>query len=307
MDKNKKILIVIIMAAAVILIQKLDFDLMTEGELGQVEGASQEEQDLKVIFFDVGQGDSIFIETPLEKQILVDGGEGQLILEKLDKQMGLGDRFIDIVVLSHPHADHLGGLVDVLERYEVGEIWMSGVLHTSNIYLEFLNLIKEKKIPVKIVFGCGIEKLPGCSDEIKIEDKVVFRVLYPLKNLSQERVNKLNHSSVVVRLDYIESSFLLMGDAESPDEEKILENFMAGELEVDTLKAGHHGSSDASSQEFLEAVNPEYAVISVGENSYGHPSLRTLRRMERLGIVFFRTDEQGDVNFATDGENIRIY
>ena len=308
MGKNKKIIIVLIITLAVILIQKLDLDLVVKRELGAVEGVSQEESGLKVVIFDVGQGDAIFIETPEEKQILIDGGEGKVVLEKLDDEMDFNDRFIDIVVLTHPHSDHVNGLVKVLKRYEVGEVWITGVIHTSNVYFEFLNLIKEKSIPTRIIFGCGREDAHGCIDEIEVEDGVDVKILYPLENLSGQRVDNLNNSSIVIRLDYGMNRFLLAGDAEVASEKRILENFEIDELRVDVLKAGHHGASNASSEKFLEAVKPKHAAISVGEdNKYGHPSLRVIRRMERMEIEILRTDEVGNVEFRGDGKNIEIY
>ena len=302
---TKKILIILIITTAIIFIQKLDFDWVAKNELGQVEGVSQQENTLKVVVFDVGQGDSIFIQTPGEKQILIDGGESQIILEKLNQEMKFNDRQIDIVVLTHPHADHLGGLIEVLKRYQVSAIWMTGVIHTSNVYLEFLNLIKEKNIPTKIIFSCQQDELEGCSDLIEIETGVQFKILYPLENLFEKRIDNLNNSSIVMRLDYDNSSLLLMGDAETPVEKEILENFKIEELKADVLKVGHQGASDASSQEFLEIINPEYAIISVGaDNSYGHPSLRIIRRIERLGIKILRTDEMGDIQFVANENSL---
>lgn len=308
MLKDKKIIIVLIIALAVVLLQKLDFDLVAKNELGQVEGVSQEEGALKVVVLDVGQGDSIFIETPEKKQILIDGGEGQIILKRLDEQMKFNDRQIDIVVLTHSHSDHLSGLVEVLKRYEVSEVWMTGVIHTSSIYLEFLNLIKEKNIPTRIIFGCGREEAPGCIGKIEIENGVNVKILHPLENLSERRVDSLNNSSIVIRLDYKMNKFLLTGDAEVVSEKKILENFEIDELRADISKVGHHGSSDASSEKFLEATQLKYAIISVGkDNSYGHPSLRTIRRMERMEIEILRTDRVGNIGIISNGEDIEIY
>jgi beta-lactamase superfamily II metal-dependent hydrolase len=181
MIKDKKILIILGMALTIILVQRLDFGLVTSQESGQVEGVTQKiDNNLKVVFFDVGQGDAAFVQTPGEKQILIDGGESQLVLEKLSQQMKFNDREIELVILTHPHADHLGGLIEVLKRYEVDTIWMTGIIHTSNVYLEFLNLIKEKKIPTKIIFSCREDKLGSCSDLIEIEPNLKFYILWKI-------------------------------------------------------------------------------------------------------------------------------
>ncbi|MBU0597080.1 MBL fold metallo-hydrolase, partial [Patescibacteria group bacterium] len=109
---------------------------------------------LQIIFFDIGQGDSILINTPQNKQLLIDGGPDQTVLEKLGKYLDFDDKYIDVVVLTHPHADHVDGLVDVLKRYKIGEVWITGVLHTSSKYLEFLDLLNEQNIFTKIIFIC---------------------------------------------------------------------------------------------------------------------------------------------------------
>lgn len=307
--KNKKVFIILLIAATLVLMQEFDFDLLTKNKLagGQIKGVSQGEDNLKVIFFDVGQGDAIFIETPEEKQILIDGGDSSLILDKLSKQMKFDDRLIDVIVLTHPHADHVTGLVEVLKRYQVGEVWLTGVIHTSSIYLEFLNLIKEKQIPTKIIFACGQKNIKGCNDIMALGTEVRFKILYPLEDLSQKRINNANNSSIVIKLNYQTDSLILVGDADITDEQKILGIFEASELKSDVLKLGHHGSSDGSSEKFLAAIQPKYGIISVGkDNPYGHPSLRIVRRLERIGAKIFRTDELGDIVFIDDNNGIKI-
>ena len=303
MFKDKKILIILIIVLTIAVIQKLDLDLRFKNELNEVKGISQQKNIFKLIVFDVGQGDAIFIETKNKKQILIDGGPDKSILDKLDKQMGMNDNFIDIIILSHPHADHVSGLVEVLKRYEVGEIWLNGVVHSTSAYLEFLNLIKEKNIKLKNIFACGQNILTGCSDIIEIDEDTKFKILYPLENLYEQKIDNLNNSSIVIRIENRGNKFLLMGDAEVPVEEKILVNFEPSEIEADVIKVGHQGASDASSQNFLAVVRPKYAIISVGAgNQYGHPSLRIIRRIERLGAQIFRTDEVGDIEIISHDE-----
>ncbi|MBI5732030.1 MAG: MBL fold metallo-hydrolase [Candidatus Magasanikbacteria bacterium] len=290
---------------------------------------------LKVIFFDVGQGDSALIKTPAGKKILVDGGPDDKILSKLGENFPLNDKKIDVMILTHPHADHLEGLISVLRRYEVGGVYYSGVIHTTAGFLEWLRLIKDKNIPMKIIKGPEKVEMGGA----------ILEFLYPNKDLSfaasttaaggagageaggngvsandvganagensgQESKNQknngnLNNASVVFKLSFGRTSFLFMGDAETPLEDILLKNKV--DLKADVLKAGHHGSNTSSGEDFLRAVSPEWSVISVGKNNdYGHPHLRVLRRLERHGIKILRTDEVGDIKFESDGEKIDI-
>ncbi|MFA4872936.1 MAG: ComEC/Rec2 family competence protein [Patescibacteria group bacterium] len=246
---------------------------------------------LEVTFFDVGQGDAALINIPRGQQALIDGGPDAGILSKLGSALPWWDRTIEYVVLTHPHTDHVTGLVEVLKRYKVEKVVMTGVAHTTDEYLAFLDEVRGRNIPVQFVAS-------GDSFELGNGE---FSVLAPQEGLEGIRVEELNGTSVVLRFAYGESSFLFMGDAPVAMEEGIL---AAGEwdLESNVLKVGHHGSSDANSEEFINAVAPQYAVISAGkDNPYGHPSLRTVKRLERAGATVLRTDVRGDVRFTSDG------
>lgn len=325
---KKKILIILIIAVLVIIVQKLDIDLIIKQSLdtGQIRGVIEKlDNQLRVVFFDLGEADSIFIKTPDKKQILIDGGEDKAILEKLNEQMNWSDNYIDLVVSTHPHADHLGGLIEVLKKYQVGQVWLTGVAYSSYSYLEFLNLLKEKNISTRIIYNCqttqadlaktvlninNLNELPKthCLDELYINPQTNLKILHPLKNLKNKRIDNLNNSSIVIKLNYRQISFLFMGDAEIPSEQKILKVFKPQILKANVLKIAHQGSSDASSQKFLQAVRPQYAVIFVGsDNPYGHPSLRIIRRLERMGIKIFRTDQYGDIKFVSDGRRVNLF
>lgn len=263
---------------------------------------------LKVIFLDVGQGDSTLIITPEQKNILVDGGPDDKILSQLGKFLPLKQKKIDMVILTHPHADHLDGLVEVMRRYEVGEIYYTGFLHTTNVFLEWLNIIKSKNIPLHIIKEKQKVEIGGAE----------FDFLYPQEDLSglapsdlnQEKFKKLkldnlNNTSLVFKLVYGRTQFLFMGDAELPIEKYLINQNI--DLSADVLKVGHHGSNSSTSEDFLKLISPQSAVISVGANNdFGHPHLRTLRRLERYGISVFRTDENGDVEILSDGEKLEI-
>jgi beta-lactamase superfamily II metal-dependent hydrolase len=256
---------------------------------------SKESNALEVIFFDIGQGDGILIKTPTHQKILIDGGPDNKIIYKIGQSLPFYEKKIDLMILTHPHADHLTGLIEVLRRYEVKKILSTGVLHTTPDYLEWLEEIKERGVPMEIakagqVFNFG---------DVKLE------ILYPSQNFSGERVENLNNTSIVSKLTFGSTSFLLAGDAEAEVEEQLI---AAGvDLKADVLKVGHHGSKDATSQEFLDKVSPQVAVIQVGaKNKYGHPSRQTISRLERAGVQIFRNDLDGDVKMVSDGVEIEI-
>ncbi len=328
MFKDKKILIILAIAFLSILLQKLDFDFIVKQRLnqGQVEGISEiANNKLAVTFFDIGEADSIFITTPDKHKILIDGGEedGQ-VLKKLTTKIASNNHYIDLVISTHPHADHLGGLIDILKNYQVGQVWLTGISHTSKTYLDFLDVLAQKNINTRLIYSCGhlvnnqnftilnIDNLDNldkthCLDELKIDSQINLKILHPLENLKDKKIKNLNNSSIVLKMTYNQNSFLFMGDAEIPSEEKILATFPIKELKADVIKIAHQGSSDASSQKFLQAVQPTYAVILTGsDNSYGHPSLRIIRRLERLGVKILRTDQDGDIEFVTDGITLEL-
>jgi len=278
------------------------------------------ENKLKVIFFDVGQGDASLVMAEKGINILIDGGPDEKVIEKLDKYLPIYNKKIDILVLTHPHADHVGGLVNALEKYSVLEIWMTGVLHNSPEYLAFLEMVRDKKIKTEIIASADIRKI---SENTKIE------ILYPNKNLLQQKVDSLNNSSIVLKVDYKGKSFLFTGDIEKEAEEElcaiasgheqltvnsgtgteqaiVAAGIAKSNISADVLKIAHHGSSTSNIEDFLKMVNPDIAVIQVGENNFGVPSLRILKRLERMGAVIYRTDEDGDIVMETDGDEIKV-
>ncbi|MFZ5364084.1 MAG: ComEC/Rec2 family competence protein [Patescibacteria group bacterium] len=254
----------------------------------------EEGKRLEVNFFDVGQGDAILIKTPDHQRILIDGGPSNAVLNKLGENLPFFEKEIDLVILTHPHADHLDGLIEVLKRYKVKKILTTGVVHTTPDYLVWLEEIKNQNIPVEIAiagkmfdFGGGVE----------------MEIFYPPEDLTGKSAEDLNDTSIVGKLIFGQTSFLFTGDAEKEAEEKMIASGF--DLKSDVLKIGHHGSRNATSENFLETVNPKFAVISVGENnSFGHPNPTIINRLERVGVEIFRTDEEGDIKITSDGEKI---
>jgi len=238
--------------------------------------------DFQFIVFDVGQGDAIFVRTPGHYDILIDGGPDNEVVYKLGEYLPFYDREIDLMVLTHPHADHVVGLIEVLNRYKVKKIFTTGVLYYSPDYLVWLDKIKEKNIPVEIIDSQRTLVLP---DQTRLE------ILFPDHSLEGKEIDNVNNASIVAKLTYKETEILLTGDYE--DEESLVEKGL--DLSADILKSGHHGSDTGNDLEFLKAVDPETVVISCGEgNKFGHPHQATLDNLEGLGINVFRTDLQGD-------------
>ncbi len=249
---------------------------------------------LKLIFFNVGQGDSELIITPDGEDILIDGGPDNFVVQKLGQYLPYSDRTIEYVILTHPHADHVAGLVEVLKRYEVGEVITTGASHTLPDYLEFERLIAEKKIKNVVIEQPQTINLGGVS----------FNFLEPKKSLVGVKLDNLNNSSIVFRLTYVSSSALFTGDFEN-EEELVASSTL---LKSDVLKVGHHGSTNANSRLFLEAVRPQYAVIEVGSgNTYGLPNFRTIYYLEQKGAQVFRTDEDSDVKLESNGQKFLLY
>jgi len=244
---------------------------------------------LEVCFFDVGQGDSIFIETPNKKQILIDGGPDKIILEKLNKAMPFYDRTIDLFILTHPDADHITGLVSVLEYYDVKYILTSGIKNDTAVYKEWRDLIEKKNISLI---------LAQSGQKIFLEQDVILEIIWPEQSSIESFSKPANNASVVSRLVYGDIEFLLTGDIE-----KKVENYLINQnlnLESDILKAPHHGSKTSSNDNFIEIINPQVSVISVGrDNRYNHPNDEVLESLK--DSIIYRTDKNGDIKILTDG------
>ena len=254
---------------------------------------------LKVDFLSVGQGDSFLVETPDKHYILIDGGPDSSVLGKLGEYMPFWDRTIDLVVLTHPDSDHVTGLIDVLSKYKIENILWTGISRDGATYQEWVNaVVKQKKEGAQIIIA-------KAGEEIKIGN-VLMDVLNPFNNLAgQYFKTDDNDTGVVTKLVYGKTSFLFEADI-TGKEEQVLVN--SGEnLQSEVLKVAHHGSKYSTSDIFLAAVQPEIAVISDGKNNVYHfPTTDVLQRLEKFAIKIFRTDINGDVDFVSDGNNIKL-
>ena len=254
---------------------------------------------LLVNFLDVGQGDAVFIKTPEEHQILIDGGPDSSALAGLSSFIPSWDRTIDVVILTHPEKDHMQGLIDILQRYKADYILWTGVKRTTPEYNAWLDVLsKQKSAGAKIIIS-----EPGLR--IKAGN-VLINTLYPLENLESKQLkDSANDTSIVSYLIFGRNSFLFTGDIGASVEKDIINSNLVGSLDV--LKVSHHGSKYSTSELFLKGVKPKIAVISASKtNPYGHPTPEVLQRLEKFGIQIKRTDQDGDVKILSDGNNISI-
>ena len=253
-------------------------------------------ENLEVDFLDVGQGDAILIKAPAGQNILIDGGPDKAVLKRLAENLPWWDKQIDLMILTHPHDDHVSGLIDVIKRYQVKEILYSGVIHHSPNFLAWLELIKNKKIKLTII---------DRPQTVKLSQNCQLDIIYPQESFLGQEVENLNNTSLTFKLIYGQTKFLFTGDLEQLAEEKILAS--AVNLQADVLKVGHHGSDTSSSQAFLDKIQPQLAVISVGkDNDFGFPSLRVIKRLERLGAQILRTDQAGTIKLVSDGVKVEL-
>jgi len=244
---------------------------------------------LTMKFLDVGQGDAEFIETMDKKQVLIDGGPDLSILERLGRAMLFYDHYIDVVISSHPEADHLNGLIEVAKRYRIGAIITTGVVRDTEEYKQWIEIIKEKNIPIYIAKSGG---------EIDFGNNIKMKILHPFENLIGQKISDSNNTSVIAQLDYGNFEALFTGDIEKSVENKLVASGI--NLNSDVLKIAHHGSKTSTTEEFLKAVDALVAIIEVGkDNKYGHPHQEVLDRLANLEI--FQTGKDGNIEILSDG------
>jgi competence protein ComEC len=254
---------------------------------------------LRITFLDVGQGDAIHIQTPSQKHILVDAGRwspgydsGSGVINPYLKHVGIEE--IDAVILSHPHADHIGGIVPIIENFKVQNIYQSSYAYDSQLYQNYLGKTDELNLPIKNIYA---------GDQIELEENVRIYVLGPMMRSSNP--SNPNNSSVAIKIVYGDQSILLTGDAESQQESKMA-NIYGGFLRSNLYKMGHHGSRTSSTETLLEVVEPKISVATLAfRNRFRHPNRDAVSRVSKFTQENYFTSLQGAVVFESDGKSIR--
>lgn len=268
---------------------------LTDEETGNEPAANVKDlaaDEICVTVIDVGQGDSTLIETP-EMNVLIDGGDISTDDELCNMLREKGIKKLDYIFATHPHKDHIGGLIKVLKNFETGRMMMTNVpkdkTPTNNTYMNFLKTLKEN----------GINTWLAGTDEQFVLDKGQLTVL------SAGGYKDLNECSLVIKYVYGDTSFLFMGDAGFEVEQNLMAD--GADLKSDVLKAGHHGSKFSTGIDFLKPVSPQYVVVSCGrDNQYGYPSADVMLNVKRAGAELLRTDRDGDISFVSDGKSITV-
>jgi competence protein ComEC len=247
----------------------------------------KESQKAEVIFLNVGQGDAMLVKLPGDIQILIDAGPADKIVSKLSEYLPFYDKDIELVLLTHPQSDHLRGFLEVFKNYNVKNLIFTGINYESQTYKNFIALASQENSKIY---------LAKMGDIISYGKSPVLKIIWPQAIIFGHNFKNVHEANIVSQLNLGGKKFLLMGDADIALEERLLK---ANALEdIDVLKIGHHGSKTSTSQTFIKKVKPEEAVISVGRNSYGHPTAIILDRLSQISAKIFRTDQTGDVIYS---------
>jgi competence protein ComEC len=246
--------------------------------------------EFQVTVLDVGQADSTVIQSG-NSLMLIDAGSNNSADNLVKTLKNLGVTKLDVVIGTHPHEDHIGGLDNVINQFDIGQVYLPDITSNTQTFEDVLEALENKKLNIT-------DPIPGTAFNL---GSATCTILAP-NSLSY---GEINDYSIVIRIKYGNISFLLAGDAATTSENEILAKSFT--LKSDVLKVGHHGSSTSTSEKYLSSISPRYAVISVGQgNDYGHPHKETLDKLTTAGIKVYRTDLDGTVTFTSDGNNLAI-
>lgn len=285
MDKKKKIISSIIGIIVVLLAGYFGIDLTQDSKVPK-------DSKLMISYMDVGQGDAAYIKVN-GNDILIDAGPRSNSKELLEQLKAKNIDDFELVIATHPHEDHIGGMVDVFKEYEVKAFYSPKITHTTKTYENLVKAVKDEGLKTKeLKDGMVIDLGEGAK----------FEVFTPQKSEYEE----LNDYSPIMKLSFGDTSYLFTGDAEKLAEEEALAKYKTS-LDSDVIKFGHHGSSSSSSNAFIEAVSPKYGIISCAkDNKYGHPHRETLDIIKKYNIKTFRTDTDGEIILTSDGKSINF-
>lgn len=272
---------------------------------------------LHITFCDVGQGDGAYVRFPDGRDMVVDGGPNDKIIDCLGKTMPFWDRTIDMVLMTHPQKDHMQGLISVLARYHVGYFVRSDVANTTEGYVKLMDVVAQKQVPQKFMTAGETITLDSTSlsffwpsqEQIAKSNSVRGPLAelqgVPLNNVLGATVGDLNDYSLVFGLHYGNFDTLFTGDADTRVEKNYVGSVLAdGQVEV--LKVPHHGSKTGMNEAFINWVKPKLSIISVGKNSYGHPTREALDMLQTIGSKILRTDQKGNIEVVSDGKGWRV-
>lgn len=285
MDKKKKIISSIIGIIVVLLAGYFGIDLTQDSKVPK-------DSKLMISYMDVGQGDAAYIKVN-GNDILIDAGPRSNSKELLEQLKAKNIDDFELVIATHPHEDHIGGMVDVFKEYEVKAFYSPKITHTTKTYENLVKAVKDEGLKTKELKGGMV---------IDLGEGAKFEVFTPQKSEYEE----LNDYSPIMKLSFSDTSYLFTGDAEKLAEEEALAKYKTS-LDSDVIKFGHHGSSSSSSNTFIEAVSPKYGIISCAkDNKYGHPHRETLDIIKKYNIKTFRTDTEGEIILTSDGKSINF-
>ncbi|EHK2355860.1 ComEC/Rec2 family competence protein [Clostridium perfringens] len=285
MDKKKKIISSIIGIIVVLLAGYFGIDLTQDSKVPK-------DSELMISYMDVGQGDAAYIKVN-GNDILIDAGPRSNSKELLEQLKAKNIDDFELVIATHPHEDHIGGMVDVFKEYEVKAFYSPKITHTTKTYENLVKAVKDEGLKTKELKGGMV---------IDLGEGAKFEVFTPQKSEYEE----LNDYSPIMKLSFGDTSYLFTGDAEKLAEEEALAKYKTS-LDSDVIKFGHHGSSSSSSNAFIEAVSPKYGIISCAkDNKYGHPHSETLDIIKKYNIKTFRTDTDGEIILTSDGKSINF-
>lgn len=283
---NKKAQLLTVIVFGVIAVFSLYFGNDITNNIGTPNGI------LQISYLDVGQGDSAYIKVN-DFDILIDAGprsDSDKLMEQL-KEKNIDD--FEIVIATHPHEDHIGGMTKVFDEYDVESFYMPKATSTTKTFENMINAVKNEGLKVQVIQeGMSFDLGEGAKIEVY--------------SPTQESYENLNNYSPIMKLTYGNNTFIFTGDAEKEVEKEVLEKY-SNNLKADVIKFGHHGSSTSSSEEFIEAISPKYGIISCGvDNSYGHPHREILDVINKMDIKAYRTDKQGEITITSDGNKLDI-
>lgn len=285
MDKKKKIISSIIGIIVVLLAGYFGIDLTQDSKVPK-------DSELMISYMDVGQGDAAYIKVN-GNDILIDAGPRSNSKELLEQLKAKNIDDFELVIATHPHEDHIGGMVDVFKEYEVKAFYSPKITHTTKTYENLVKAVKDEGLKTKELKGGMV---------IDLGEGAKFEVFTPQKSEYEE----LNDYSPIMKLSFGDTSYLFTGDAEKLAEEEALAKYKTS-LDSDVIKFGHHGSCSSSSNAFIEAVSPKYGIISCAkDNKYGHPHRETLDIIKKYNIKTFRTDTDGEIILTSDGKSINF-